>query len=111
MIERTPQMIKKFVFPILFMCLVFTGCASMEANSFKEKAYNTITDWTEWNEDTEKGLEYLLKSSELDPNNEEVLKNIGRLYWTKHNDDKAEFYLQKAIHINEEYGIAWNNLG
>jgi tetratricopeptide (TPR) repeat protein len=104
-------MIKRTLFPIVFLCLLLTGCASMEATSFKEKAYNKITDWTEWDENTDKGLEYLLKSAELNPDNEEVLKNIGRLYYVKGNYDKAEAYLQKAIKLNEEYGIAWNNIG
>jgi tetratricopeptide (TPR) repeat protein len=98
-------MIKKLVFQILFICLVLTGCASMEATSFKEKAYNKITDWTEWDENTDKGLEYLLKSAELNPNDEEVLLSIGRLYWVRRNYDKAESYLQKAIHLNEESSI------
>jgi len=104
-------MIKRIVITALCISVFLTGCSAMEATKLKEKAYSQINDWTNWNEKTDGGLEYLLRSSELDPDNAEVLKSIGRLYWVKGNYDKAETYLQKAIAQNEMYGAAWNNLG
>ncbi|MBQ6998646.1 MAG: tetratricopeptide repeat protein [Clostridia bacterium] len=62
-------------------------------------------------EEYNKGLEVLKLALELDENNPTTLLKLGRGYDNLGEGDKALDFYKKALEIDPEYGIAYNNIG
>ncbi len=63
------------------------------------------------NSDYDLSFELYAQALELMPDSPEALKNMGRAYLDKGNDEEAEWYCRKAIEIDPTYWRAFNNLG
>jgi len=55
-------------------------------------------------------LTSLIKANELDPDNAEILNNLGMAYYFKGEKDLAVKHLNKALEINKDNSDAKNNL-
>ncbi len=87
---------------LIMFCILFMGF-SFKAMNLREKARKA--------EDSEKAIEYYLESLEIEPDHAETLKTVGRMLWEKGNYIKAEQLLKRAVEIDDDYALAWNNLG
>jgi tetratricopeptide (TPR) repeat protein len=95
---------------IVFLCVALVACATIKADNFRNRAFE-IADWDNWSKNSEKALEYLLKTLEIKPDDVKALWAAGILYYLKEDYDQAESHLKRALVLDEKYGKAWNNVG
>lgn len=93
------------------MAILLTACSS---NSDKKKRqadlYFGAGTQSLMSQDYTDALKNLLKANELDPNNSELLNNLGMAYYFKGERDLAIKTLNRSIEINEENSDARINL-
>lgn len=58
-----------------------------------------------------KGLRYLKQATELDPDNEEYMNNLGLAYIARGAKNEAEASFKKTLEINPDFTEAKHNLG
>ena len=73
--------------------------------------YNLLGTVFTFKKKYEKSLEYYLQGIELDPNNEELHRNIGKNYLFLKNYFNAEIEFSKALEIKKQNPDALLNLG
>ena len=78
----------------------------LQFKKVKDLAYTAIKK-----KDYQKGKELLEKAIFIEPNNAEVLNDLGLLDFNLNNFNKSIEYFKKAISINPNFSLAINNLG
>src|SRR5687768_13729388 len=97
---------------LLFAALmIMTSCASK--NNVKSKQsdlYFSAGTQSLMSKDYTDALKNLLKANELNPDNSEILNNLGMAYYFKGEIDLAIKTLNRALELNEENSDAKVNL-
>ncbi len=76
------------------------------------RAYSKLGVIYYWDKkEYDKGLQFLQKSLELDPNEPLTYNNIGQIYGIKEKCDIAIQYFQKAIELDPNSAFGYSNLG
>ncbi len=104
--------IMRSTFFIILSLLVMTSCASKD-QELKEKKVGLYFGAGMQNlmdKQYTEALKNFLKANELDPNNSEILNNLGMSYYFKGEKDLAIKTLKQALKINEENSDAKVNL-
>ena len=91
---------------------VLIKCQNLINSNYKMPIlYNLLGTVFTFKKKYEKSLEYYLQGIELDPNNEELHRNIGKNYLFLKNYFNAEIEFSKALEIKKQNPDALLNLG
>jgi tetratricopeptide (TPR) repeat protein len=97
----------------VILCLLFLGACASKGKALKSKQaslyFGAGTEALMQKQYTE-ALTSLLKANELEPNNSDVLTNLGMAYYFKDEVDLATRHLNEAIRLNKKNSDARINL-
>lgn len=101
----------KFI-SILLLSFIFVSCSSKsELNKKQAALYSTAGTQSLVQEKYTDALKNLIKANELQPNDPEILNNLGMAYYFKGEEETAIKTLKKAISIGGMISDARVNLG
>jgi type IV pilus assembly protein PilF len=97
--------------PLLFSLNLFMGCASVRASKAKALNQEAMGRSLATQGKPREGLPYLIKASELDPDNPEIEHEIALVYNEIGEYKLALQHFEKALRLKSDYSEAVNNMG
>lgn len=97
---------------LVFSMLILTACASKDSQLKEKQAALYFGAGTQSLIDRQytEALKNLLEANKLDPENSEILNNLGMAYYFKGERDLAVIHLKKSLEVNEKNSDARINL-
>jgi type IV pilus assembly protein PilF len=109
---RSFQRTTPFFISLVFISLsLLLGCAGSRANKAKAINMEDMGRSLATKGKPREGLSYLIKASELDPNNPEIKHQIALVYNQIGEYKLALQHFEEALHLKPDYSEAINNMG